>query len=248
MASIEDRHFWFVARNHIICNALIPLIHQLQTGYRLLEVGCGTGALLSKLAHICQEGEVIGMDLHNEAVEVAKKRTPCKVVSGNILDPPELGQFDIVGAFDVIEHLEDHVAALMGLSKLLRPGGKILLTVPAHMSLWSYFDEAACHKRRYNLHSLVSALKSAKLQPLYMTEFMMGTFPLIWLGRRLFSSRKVSSSITEQANLELKIVPIVNSLLKNFLLLEKYWIGGHLKLPFGSSIIAIAQTCQKFLS
>lgn len=239
IARVEECHFWFTARNNIICKALAPLISALPARSRILEVGCGTGALLSKLSQLCQNGEVVGMDLYSEAAVLARKRTGCRVVAGDILNPPELGLFDVIGAFDVIEHLDDPGVALNGLMKFLKPEGRIVLTVPAHMSLWGHFDEAACHRHRYNEKDLISTLRSVQLQPIYISQFMMSIVPLIWLMRRFFVRKKAHA--LEQVKSELKLIPIVNRILFTLLELEKHWIGRHRKLPFGSSIIAIAK-------
>lgn len=239
IARVEECHFWFTARNNIICKALTPIISALPAGCRVLEVGCGTGALLSKLNQLCRNAEVVGMDLYSEAATLAERRTGCRVIVGDILSPPKLGLFDIIGAFDVIEHLDDPVIALNRLIKLLKPGGHIVLTVPAHMSLWGHFDEAACHKHRYDEKDLTSTLSSVQLQTIYISQFMMSTVPLIWLIRRFFVHKK--SNAVEQVKSELKIVPIVNRILFTLLESEKHWIGRHWKLPFGSSIIAIAK-------
>ena len=118
--AVEDRHFWFRARNDVIASAVAGLVNGLPTGYRLLEVGCGTGVVLRHLAGVCQRGSVLGLDLYPEAVSYARERTGCEVVVGDVRSPPEsLGQFDIVGMFDVLEHLPDERQTLMALDRVL---------------------------------------------------------------------------------------------------------------------------------
>ena len=98
----------------------------LQPGYRVVEVGCGTGIVLQQLKQVCTGGEVMGMDLYPEAVEFASRRAGCRVIVGDVLNPPPLGQFDVVGMFDVLEHLPDDRAILRGLNRLLKPGGALV--------------------------------------------------------------------------------------------------------------------------
>ena len=148
IAAVEDRHFWFTARNRVIEAVVGNIVAKLPGRYRVLEAGCGTGVVLRELVKTCADGEVIGMDLYPEAVAFARERAGCEVVLGDILQPPSLGLFDLVALCDVLEHLPNDGEIVDGLRRLLNPGGRLLLTVPAHMSLWSYFDVAACHRRR----------------------------------------------------------------------------------------------------
>lgn len=239
IAAIEDRHFWFTARNRVIRAAVEPVVKTLPDGYRVLEVGCGTGFVLKELVHICQRGEVIGTDLYPEAVAFASARAGCQVLVGDVLKPLNLGLFDVVCAFDVIEHLDDDVSILQGLRKLLKPGGTLLVTVPAHQYLWSYFDESACHKRRYECSTLRLALEGAGFLPTYLTEFMMTIFPLVWMHRTMASRKQASNS--DLAKDELRIVPVLNEVLRGLLSLESLIIRARGKLPVGTSVLAMAR-------
>lgn len=238
IASIEDRHFWFTARKRTICAALEPILQRLHRGYRVLEIGCGTGAVLTELVRVCREGSVMGMDLYSEAVAFARKRAGCEIIVGDARNPPDIGHFDIIGAFDVIEHVETHLELLTVVRALLNPDGWLILTVPAHMFLWSYFDEAAHHKRRYTCLTLTTALRSAGLQPVYLSHFMMTTLPFIWIARKF--ARNLKRDPSEMARTELTIIPVINSLFRLMLSPERYLVRNRLTLPFGSSIIAIA--------
>jgi SAM-dependent methyltransferase len=243
IAAVEDRHFWFCARNRIIAAAAHGVVAGLAPGYRVLEVGCGTGVVLRQLVEICRGGEVIGMDLFPEAVAFASRRASCPVLAGDVLNPPELGAIDMVGIFDVLEHLPDDRVILRGLHRLLKPGGALLLTVPAHMSLWSYFDVSSCHCRRYERGELASRLGEAGFRIEYLTEFMTVLFPLVWAGRRLKGGKR--SINREEANAktsgELKVVPGMNGLLKAVLSLEAAAIARRWRLPKGTSLLAIAR-------
>lgn len=243
IAAVEDRHFWFCARNRIIAAVVRSVIGDLPPGYRVLEAGCGTGFVLRQLVEVCRGGEVVGMDLFPEAVAFATRRAGCRVVAGDVLNPPALGQFDVVGMFDVLEHLPDDLAILRSLNKLLKPGGALLLTVPAHMSLWSYFDVSVCHCRRYEAGELTSKLEQAGFRVEYLTEFMMSIFPLVWLGRRLKGGSRTTDRAVADARTadELKIVPGVNGLLKALLSVESAAIARRWQLPKGTSLLAVAR-------
>jgi len=243
IAAVEDRHFWFCARNRIIAAAVRSVADGLPPGYRVLEAGCGTGFVLRQLVEVCRDGEVVGMDLFPEAVAFASRRAGCRVLAGDVLDPPELGQFDLVGMFDVLEHLPDDRAILRGLHQLLKPGGVLLLTVPAHLSLWSYFDVSSCHCRRYEPDELAVKLAEAGFRIEYLTEFMTSIFPLVWLGRRVKGGSRTTDRATADARTEneLKIVPGVNGLLKAVLSLEAAAIARRWRLPKGTSLLAVAR-------
>src|SRR5262245_7133302 len=176
--AIEDRHFWFCARNHVISTIVSQLTTDLTAGYRVLEVGCGTGNVLRFLERACPRGTVIGMDLFGEGLRYASHRTSCALVQGDMHAAPFAAQFELIGLFDVLEHLQDDRRVLNDLTGMLAPGGALLLTVPAHRSLWSYFDEASCHCRRYEPEELESKLRDAGYQVEYLTQYMASVFPL----------------------------------------------------------------------
>jgi SAM-dependent methyltransferase len=243
IAAVEDRHFWFSARNRIIAAAVRKVVGSLSAGYRVLEVGCGTGVVLRQLVEVCRGAEVVGIDLFPEAVAFASRRASCPVLVGDVLNPPSLGEFDLVGMFDVLEHLPDDRAILRGLGRLLKPGGALILTVPAHMSLWSYFDVSACHCRRYERDELAAKLAETGFNVVYLTEFMMTLFPLVWVGRRLNGGRRpVTREVADAKTAdELKIIPGVNGLLKGVLSLEAALVARGWRLPKGTSILAVAR-------
>jgi SAM-dependent methyltransferase len=242
IAKIEDRHFWFSARRHIIKAALEAIVQKLPSGYRVLELGCGTGGALCELTRACGDGEVIGMDLYPEAAAFARARAACQVIVGDILNPPDLGKFHVVAMFDVLEHLPNDREVLLSVNRMLHDDGALMLTVPAHMTLWSYFDVAARHCRRYERGNLVELLTVTGFQTEYVTEFMLGTFPLLWLKRRMARGAMADQRrVIEKASEELKIVPFVNELLKLILAWEPFAIGHRWQLPVGSSLLAVAR-------
>lgn len=243
IAAVEDRHFWFCARNRIIAAALKRIVANLPADYRVLEVGCGTGQVLRHLVQMCREGEVIGMDLFPEAVAFARQRTSCRVIVGDILDPPDLGEFDVLALFDVLEHLPNDRQIVQALHRLLKPGGSLVLTVPAHMSLWSYFDVAACHCRRYSTTRLARLLVENGFKVEYRSEFMMILFPFIWLLRRIHGGRTESDPqiATDRAGQELKVIPVINRILTEVLATEARVVKRGWSLPFGTSILAVAR-------
>jgi SAM-dependent methyltransferase len=244
--AIEDRHFWFQGRNPIISSIVRQLIKDMPSGYRVVEVGCGTGSVLRCLENVCADGHVYGLDLFREGLTYAQKRVECPLIQGDILNPPFGAQFDLIGMFDVLEHLPNDVEILRSLHAMLAPHGALVLTVPAYQSLWSYFDEASRHVRRYEKDQLFDRLEKAGFHVEYLSPYMMTIFPLVWLNRKLAMLHPgyVPGNDEMNHNLssrELRITPVINELLTWMLSQEARLVLKRRKLPVGSSLIAVAR-------
>lgn len=240
---VEDRHFWFRARKRAVGTILRQLAADFPPGYNVLELGCGNGGMLKLLRQSCPAGHVFGMDLFREGLIHAKHRSDCPLVQGDVLRPPFCEALHLVGMFDVLEHIEDDERVLQSVSKMLAPGGALCITVPAHMSLWSYFDEAARHARRYMFEELTDKLKSAGLAVEYQTEFMSWIYPMVWLGRRLNRYRFSygASNNAELTEADFKVLPGVNALLDRVLAGEAGLIQNRRRISLGVSMLAVAR-------
>lgn len=191
LLAAEDRHFWFRARNEIIAALAGALISNLPDGFRILEVGCGSGNVLRVLQRLTAgRGHVEGLELSEEAAATARVRTGLTVTNGYLSDLTTAAPFDLIAAFDVLEHIADELAVLREMRERLQPYGRLILTVPAHQSLWSPFDVASGHERRYTLGTLSRALRAAGFRVEYRTYFMSLLFPPMWLRRRILKSEK----------------------------------------------------------
>jgi 2-polyprenyl-3-methyl-5-hydroxy-6-metoxy-1,4-benzoquinol methylase len=242
LVSVEDQHFWFRTRNQVISTFAEQLISSLKPGYRVLEMGCGDGNVLRFLEAVCGEGCVVGMDLYGEGLQYARRRTACSLVQGDVSQSPFGKDFHLIGMFDVLEHIPNDVGILDDVWKLLEPNGVLLLTVPAHGHLWSYFDEVSGHCRRYETDELRLKLEQAGFAVEFLTEYMASVYPLMWLTRKIKSkvnrgSAKSQDALTE----EVKIVPLINGILSLLLSLESKRLARRKSLPFGASLVAIAR-------
>lgn len=237
----EDRHFWFRARNRVIGAVVQQLVAGFPAGYRVLEIGCGTGYVLRELERVCDRGVVTGTDLFAEGLQFARQRTRGPLVQADIYDLDFDSPFQLIGMFDVLEHLQDDRRALQAAREQLTDDAALVLTVPAHMHLWSYADENAQHFRRYSIDTLGDLLDSSGFTVEYMTYFMMPLYPLMWLTRRMATWRGTTRNSRELARREFRIVPGVNELLYRTLLCEVPLIRRRVRLPVGTSLLAIAR-------
>ena len=231
MAELDERHWWYCARRKIIAD-LIRRETQLPTGAHILEIGCGTGHNLAMLSGF---GHVDGLELDEEARTLSEKRLGRKVMSSHL---PELAEvpdrhYHLIGAFDVIEHIEDDQAALVSIARKLQPGGKFILTVPAHQWMWSAHDVVNHHKRRYSKRALKELIDSSPLKLERIGYFNSLLFPLAVAERAASKLRR-----KEGADVKLPAAPL-NAALEGIFACERYLVG-RFPLPPGLSLFAVA--------
>jgi SAM-dependent methyltransferase len=231
MAELDEHHWWYRARRQILAD-LIRRETRLPADARILEIGCGTGHNLAMLSGF---GHVDGLELDDEARTVSEKRLGRKVMSAPL---PELAgvpdrHYDLIGTFDVIEHIDDDRAAVASIAAKLKPGGKFVMTVPAHQWMWSAHDVVNHHKRRYSKHALRTLIETSpmKLEKLgYFNSFL---FPLAVAERAASKLRG-----KEDADMRLPPAPL-NAVLELVFGTERYFVG-RLPLPLGLSLFAVA--------
>jgi SAM-dependent methyltransferase len=246
---VEDRHFWFRARNRVLSAVVEDVVRGLVRGYRVLEVGCGDGNTLRVLETACPGATLVGMDMFAEGLRYAQQRTRVPLVRGRIEQPPFNVRFHLVGLFDVLEHVEDDLAALVRLRGMVEAGGLLVLTVPAHRALWSRFDEEAHHYRRYELHDLEARLGEAGFQVEYITFFMAVLYPLARVGRAAAAwirgaKRRLGRPEGSAVASETRIRPVINGLLAAVLSQEARVLRRRWHLPLGTSLLAVARVSQ----
>jgi SAM-dependent methyltransferase len=230
----EGRHFWFLARKRLVRKIIQQIAPRLGEGFRAIEAGCGNGDLLGVLEGIGGHPFAVGIDLFHEGLLHARGRVSCPLIQGDVRNVAFRKPFDLVLLCDVLEHVDDDAAALENIHGFLKPAGTLLLTVPAHPFLWSVFDESAGHRRRYTLRELECRLLRAGFSVDYLTHFMAPVFPLVWLKRR------VAKPCMPANPTDLAVIPFVNGLLERLLAVEIPLVLSRRRIPFGSSILALA--------
>ena len=243
---IEDRHFWFRARQAIVSSLTEQITADFPPGYRVMEIGCGTGNLLKTLKSTCHNGVVFGLDLFWEGLAFAQQRVSAGLIQARAeFMPFSSSQFDLIGMFDVLEHLENDEGILSSIQHMLKPGGKLLLTVPAHGNLWSSTDLIAHHQRRYESSNLAVKLAKSGFSIEYMSECMQVLYPLAKLRRKapiLLEplSKEEEKKTRKRFSQELAIFPFLNEIALQLLKMELKQIKQRKPIARGTSIIAIA--------
>lgn len=241
----EENHFWFRYRNKILGDNVFNLLKE-HNNPRILELGCGNGNVISEIQKRLPSATLIGSELHEEGLVNARCRLNCELVQADIYNLPNWKPFDLIGIFDVLEHLPNDVKALKEIRKALKPGGKLILTVPASMKLWSYVDEVAGHYIRYSSKTLKNSLVNAGFIVQKNDPFMSPLFPAMWLVRNLTQVKKKLGFTGNKdprtlANEEFRVSSFMNFTIGTILGFEGKLLNMGLRMPFGTSILAIAE-------
>lgn len=235
LATLEAGNFWFRARNRLIVWALRRHFPHMQ---RYLEIGCGTGYVLAGVAQAYPQAKLTG----SEVFSVGLPYSACRVERAELLQMdaryiPYEDEFDVIGAFDVLEHIEEDEAVLAEMLRALRPGGGIVLTVPQHPWLWSRQDEYACHVRRYRLCELREKVLRAGFKVEYETSFVSLLLPAMIASRMVQRNAPADSN----AMAELRMPVLLNRVFESFMDVERLLIEMGMSLPMGGSLLLIAR-------
>ncbi len=235
MHEVEDAHWWYAGRRRIIRSFLARVCQNFRGARpRILDVGCGTGANLGLLEEF---GETEGVDISHEALAFCRGRGFSNVRHGAAEKLPHPDHsFDVVTALDVIEHLDDDVASLKEMRRVLRPGGRVLLFVPAFMFLWGVQDDVSHHRRRYTIPTLRRAVREAGFEVERTTYANLTFFAPILLGRALM---KVTGKGPSSGDFKIN-VPAFNGVLGRVFGAERFWLS-RLNFPFGVSALCVAR-------
>lgn len=237
---LERNHWWFVAREGILSNYIQQLIKQEKlpsADLKILNVGCGPGRSSEYLSKF---GKVTSIEYDKFCCEFASEKTGLEIINGSITELPfSDNSFDLVCAFDVIEHVEDDQLAVNELKRVTKNGSLILITVPAFMSLWSHHDVINHHFKRYKIKEINQLFDSTnhgnKVFDTYFNSFLF--LPIYFFRKvsnflKLGQKRKGSGSDFEAFK-----PGILNTILYKVMSFESGFINRKKKFPFGVSIL-----------
>lgn len=231
MAAHDSTHWWYRARRDILSRYLTRY-GNLPKHARILEIGCGTGHNLPMLGAF---GHIDAIEIDPAARDIASARLGKPVGEAPL---PELtgvdrGAYDLIAVLDVVEHIDDDVAALRAMAGCLRPGGKILITVPAHQWMWSAHDVVNHHHRRYSKKTLAAAIERAGLTHNGLRWFNSLLFPAAVAAR--IAGRLTGKDDSDDS----PPAKPLNAAFEKIFALERHLVG-RIPLPPGLSIITLA--------
>jgi SAM-dependent methyltransferase len=235
LAALEPGNFWFRARNLMIVDAMARYFPDASN---MLEIGCGTGYVLGGIRASFPRIRLSGSEISIEGLRHASRRVAGEaLLQMDARAIPFQDEFDVIGAFDVIEHIPEDERVLAEIWKALAPGGGVLITVPQHPALWSVQDEVACHQRRYRRGEMEGKLRDAGFDVLMTTSFVSLLLPLLAISRL----RKKNPPEDYDPASELKLPNFANSVLFAILLFERRLIRIGVRFPAGGTRLIVAR-------
>jgi SAM-dependent methyltransferase len=233
LAGWEDENFWFVPRNRLITALLDRYFPAAQN---FMEVGCGNGFVLTAISGMRPWRRLVGSELHPTGLAIARNRLGdrAEFVQLDARSIPARGLFDVIGAFDVLEHIEDDAAVLAAMHGATRPDGGIMLAVPQHPWLWSNTDERALHVRRYRRDELERKVQAAGFRLLFSASYTALLLPL------MAASRLRGSTKADSLRREFELPTIANNWLRAILQLEVSLTLAGVHFPAGGSRVIVA--------
>jgi trans-aconitate methyltransferase len=236
LAELEAKNFWFRARNKLILWALHKYSPELKS---FLEIGCGTGFVILAISKWFPKASLSGSEYFEEGLVYARQRVPSvEFTQMDARHIPYESELDAIGAFDVLEHIEEDEVVLQQICKALRPSGIVFITVPQHRWLWSAVDEYACHVRRYSANELHRKICEAGFEIIRSTSFVSTLLPAMYLSR-LLQRNKTNMSIDDVAGL--RVNQVLNKFFEWILNFELVLIQIGVSLPIGGTRLLIAR-------
>ena len=232
MYDIEDSHWWFNAKRQYI-NIVLKKFFKNKSGLKILDVGCGTGAVIEYLR--LKNQQAIGVDASDIAIDYCRQKN-LPVEKSEAHKTKFSGEtFDVVLALDLLEHLENPEEAIKEMKRILKQGGLLIATVPAHQFLWSYHDVSLYHKKRYNKESLASLFKGEFFIELisWIHALILPPVIIIRLKNKLIGSNG-GSDVRQSGK-------ITNLVMKFLYIFELGFFNIFKYLPFGLSLIIVAR-------
>ncbi len=232
---LESKSFWFNSRNKLILWAIKKYF---SGANNFLEIGCGTGFVLWGIEKAFPNVELCGSEIFSRGLSFAARRVKkASLFQMDARKIPFEEEFDLIGAFDVLEHIEEDERVLKEMYRATKTGGGIIVTVPQHQFLWSKVDEHARHVRRYGAPELREKVEAVGFSIRKTTSFVSILLPLFMASRFMGKF----SSAGDNSEAELNPAGPLNAALERLLDLERFFIKKGLSLPAGSSLLLIAE-------
>lgn len=244
-AEVEGRSFWCRSRNRLLLSLLRRFAPR-DRPVKLLEIGCGTGNVLSALRQL-PNFELTGSEIYLNGLKHAQRRLPdVRFIQLDATDMPFRDEFDVVGAFDVLEHIPDDARVAQQSFAALRPGGLFVVTVPQYQWMWSDLDEIVKHQRRYSRRQLLDLLTGAGFEIQLCTSFVSTLFPAMAAVRILSRRQPAGQRDTREAfDNQVRLSGPANTFCDAAMHVDEALIRLGAALPFGGSLAVVARRPDK---
>jgi SAM-dependent methyltransferase len=239
LVGVEEGNWWFRSRNRLIHWVLR---HYFPQARNFLEIGCGTGFVLLGIQNAFPGLSLSGSELFGEGLTYAHDRLPhVPLFQMDARRIPFEDEFDVIGAFDVLEHIRDDENVLLQMAQATQKGGGVIITVPQHRFLWTYIDDYSYHKRRYARKELAEKVERAGFKIIYATSFVSFLLPMMLVAR--LKQRRSKGPFDPLA--EFKINPLLNLALEKVMSIERVAIRSGISFPSGGSLLLVAKRSQR---
>ncbi len=239
-ADVAARSFWVRTRNRILAQVFKRFTDRSRP-LDVLEIGCGNGGVIDMLRRI-PNLRLTGSEIYLQGLRYAREKMPGVVfIQLDATDIPFERAFDVIGAFDVLEHIQDDETVMAQVRRALRPDGLFIITVPQYQWMWSTLDELVHHKRRYAVRELEAKLQRAGFDVIYRTSFVTALFPVM-VATRLFDRLRPRTGDTRtEFSDRVGPPPLINGLLDWIMRVDEAWLKLGATLPIGGSLLAVAR-------
>jgi SAM-dependent methyltransferase len=239
-AEVEARSFWCRSRNRILRRIIERFSDRLRPA-SMLEIGCGIGGVVAELRHV-PNLRLTASEIYVQGLRYARAKYPeVEFIQLDAADMPFRDAFDIVGAFDVLEHIQADERVIEGVRDALRPGGLFVVTVPQYAWMWSALDDIVHHKRRYSRRDLLRKLQTCHFELLYCSSFVTTLFPAMAAYRLLAKMRAPDRDTGEAFRSEVTFSPVANRVCDVVMRLDELALRAGISLPFGGSLLAVVR-------
>ena len=239
---VASSSFWVRSRNRLFLAFFRKYLRSTERP-DVLEIGCGTGNFIGELSQDTRY-RITGSEVYLAGLRYARMRRPdLHFIQMDAQRIPFESEFDAVGAFDVIEHIDDDVTALANIRKALKPGGVAFISVPQYRFMWSELDELVHHKRRYSKTELCDKVEAAGFKVSFCTSFVCILFPLMLCKRLISRVRKPSAGGIHRSKLErhVSLPSTLNIVFDGLMRIDEILIRSGISLPFGGTLVVVAR-------
>lgn len=237
---LEAESFWVRSRTRLIKN-IINRYSLPPTETKFLDIGCGTGAVIQGIMGNTSL-KITGSEVYLNGLLYAKKKLPnVEFVQFDVTQGKLPGNFDMIGAFDVIEHIDADIVAISNIYAMLHDGGCFIVTVPQYMFLWSRLDEIVRHKRRYSRRELLAKLQQQGFVISYCSSFVFTLFPLMLVSRMFDRIKKENEPTDIEFKDRVEFPEILNWIFDKIMRIDEVLIKLRISLPYGGSLLVVAK-------